>query len=107
MNNLFTELENQNKQIPLAEILRPKTLEEFMGQSNIVSEKSPLLNLLQTKRLFSLIFWGTPGCGKTTLARLIATQVIKVIDLYENSDTHKEISDKIAKHSHLSTNTHN
>lgn len=74
MNNLFTELENQNKQIPLAEALRPKTLEDFMGQSNIISEKSPLLNLLQTKRLFSLIFWGTPGCGKTTLARLIATK---------------------------------
>ena len=35
MNNLFTELENQNKQIPLAEILRPKTLEDFLGQSNV------------------------------------------------------------------------
>ena len=37
MNNLFTELENQNKQIPLAEILRPKTIEEFLGQSNVVT----------------------------------------------------------------------
>lgn len=74
MNNLFTELENQNKQIPLAELLRPKTLDEFLGQSNVVAQNSPLLNLLKTNRLFSLIFWGTPGCGKTTLARLIATQ---------------------------------
>jgi len=74
MNNLFTELENQNKQIPLAEILRPKTLEDFLGQSNVISQKSPLLNLLKTNRLFSLILWGTPGCGKTTLARLIATK---------------------------------
>lgn len=74
MNNLFTELENQNKQIPLAETLRPKTLEEFLGQSNVISENSPLLNLLKTNRLFSLILWGTPGCGKTTLARLIATK---------------------------------
>lgn len=74
MNNLFTELENQNKQIPLAEMLRPKTLEDFLGQSNVISPKSPLLNLLQTNRLFSLILWGTPGCGKTTLARLIATK---------------------------------
>ena len=74
MNNLFTELENQNKQIPLAEILRPKTLEDFLGQSNVVSPNSPILNLLKTNRLFSLIFWGTPGCGKTTLARLIATK---------------------------------
>lgn len=72
--NLFTELENQNKQIPLAELLRPKTLDEFLGQSNVISQNSPLLNLLKTNRLFSLILWGTPGCGKTTLARLIATQ---------------------------------
>ncbi len=74
MNNLFTELENQNKQIPLAETLRPKTLEDFLGQSNVISSRSPLLNLLKTNRLFSLILWGTPGCGKTTLARLIATK---------------------------------
>ncbi len=74
MNNLFTELENQNKQIPIAELLRPKTLEDFLGQSNVVSPNSPILNLLKTNRLFSLIFWGTPGCGKTTLARLIATK---------------------------------
>ena len=74
MNNLFTELENQNKQIPLAELMRPSTLEEFLGQSNVISERSPLLNLLKTGRLFSLILWGTPGCGKTTLARLIAKQ---------------------------------
>ncbi len=74
MGNLFTELENQNKQIPLAEILRPRTVEEFLGQSSVVSENSPLLNLLKTNRLFSLILWGTPGCGKTTLARLIATK---------------------------------
>lgn len=74
MANLFTELENQNKQIPLAELLRPKNLDDFLGQSNVISENSPILNLLKTNRLFSMIFWGTPGCGKTTLARLIATQ---------------------------------
>ena len=74
MADLFTELENQNKQIPLAEAIRPKTLEEFLGQSNVIAQNSPLLNLLQTNRLFSMIFWGTPGCGKTTLARLIATK---------------------------------
>ena len=74
MNNLFTELENQNKQVPLAELLRPQSLEDFLGQSNVVSPNSPILNLLKTNRLFSLIFWGTPGCGKTTLARLIAAK---------------------------------
>ncbi len=96
MNNLFTELENQNKQIPLAEALRPKTLEDFMGQSNIISEKSPLLNLLQTKRLFSLIFWGTPGCGKTTLARLIATKTnADFIELSAVTSGIKDIKDAV------------
>jgi len=96
MNNLFTELEKQNKQIPLAEALRPKSLEEFMGQSNIISEKSPLLNLLQTKRLFSLIFWGTPGCGKTTLARLIATKTnADFIELSAVTSGIKDIKDAV------------
>lgn len=71
--NLFSSLENNNKQIPLAELLRPKNLDEYLGQHNIISKNSSFINLLNSKRLFSLIFWGPPGCGKTTLARLIAT----------------------------------
>ena len=72
--NLFDTLEEQNKQIPLAEILRPKTLKEYCGQNQIISENSALQNLLTSKRLFSLLIWGPPGCGKTTLARLIAKE---------------------------------
>ena len=75
MNNLFTELENKNKQIPLAEILRPKTLEDYLGQYNVISKNTPLYNLITSGRLFSLILWGPSGCGKTTLARIIATSV--------------------------------
>lgn len=75
MNNLFTELENKNKQIPLAEILRPRTFDEYFGQFNIVSKSSPLFNLLNSGRLFSLILWGPSGCGKTTLARIISSTV--------------------------------
>ena len=91
--DLFTQLEDMNKQIPLAELMRPKTLEEFLGQSNVVAPNSPLLNLLKTQRLFSLIFWGTPGCGKTTLARLIATQVnAQFIELSAVSSGIKEIN---------------
>ncbi len=71
--NLFDTLKDSNKQVPLAEILRPKTLEEYFGQQNIIANNSALRNLLDSKRLFSVIFWGPPGCGKTTLARLIAT----------------------------------
>ncbi len=75
MNNLFTEIENKNKQIPLAEILRPKTLEDFLGQKNVVDIHSPLNNLINSKRLFSFIFWGPSGSGKTTLSRIIANTV--------------------------------
>lgn len=96
MNNLFTELENQNKQIPLAELLRPKTLEEFLGQSNVVSPNSPILNLLRTQRLFSMIFWGTPGCGKTTLARLIATKTnANFIEISAVTSGVKDIKDAV------------
>lgn len=96
MNNLFTELENQNKQIPLAELLRPKTLDEFLGQSNVVAKNSPLLNLLQTNRLFSLILWGPPGCGKTTLARLIATQTnVHFIEISAVTSGVKEIKESV------------
>lgn len=72
--DLFDSLKQSNKQTPLAEILRPKTLDEYLGQQNIVSNSSALMNLLNSKRLFSLILWGPPGCGKTTLARLITAQ---------------------------------
>lgn len=70
--NLLDMLENNNKQTPLAELLRPKSLDEYLGQTNVISQNSPVYNLLKAKRLFSFILWGPPGCGKTTLARLIA-----------------------------------
>ena len=98
MNNLFTELENANKQIPLAELMRPKTLEEFLGQSNVIAPNSPLLNLIKSHRLFSLILWGTPGCGKTTLARLIANQVnANFLELSAVSSGVKDIKETVEK----------
>lgn len=96
MNNLFTELENQNKQVPLAELLRPKDLDDFLGQSNVLSKNSPLLNILKTNRLFSLILWGTPGCGKTTLARLIALQTqAQFIEISAVTSGVKEIKEAV------------
>lgn len=96
MDNLFTALENQNKQVPLAELLRPKNLEDFLGQSNVLATNSPLLNLLKTNRLFSLILWGTPGCGKTTLARLIATQTkSQFIEISAVTSGVKEIKESV------------
>ena len=94
--DLFSQLEDMNKQTPLAEILRPKNLDEFLGQSNVVAPNSPLLNLLKTQRLFSLILWGTPGCGKTTLARLIATKVnAQFIELSAVTSGIKEIKETV------------
>jgi putative ATPase len=60
---------------PLAERMRPRTLDEFVGQSNLVGEKSLLGSALRGGATFSsLILWGPPGSGKTTLARLIAAR---------------------------------
>ena len=70
--NLFDSLENNNKQIPLAQLMRPKTLDEYLGQTKVINENSPFIRLLKAKRFFSFIPWGPPGCGKTTLARLCA-----------------------------------
>lgn len=57
---------------PLADRMRPETLEQFLGQSHIVGEGKPLRMAIESDRLHSLIFWGPPGTGKTTLATLIA-----------------------------------
>ncbi len=57
---------------PLAERLRPKTLEEFYGQRNLLSEGMPLVTAIKSGRLHSMILWGPPGTGKTTLAYLVA-----------------------------------
>lgn len=57
---------------PLAERMRPKSLEEFINQRHLVGENSPIRIMLQTGHIASMIFWGPPGTGKTTLAQLIA-----------------------------------
>lgn len=58
--------------IPLADQLRPQKLNEFIGQDHLVGANRPLRLIVQTGRLHSLVFWGPPGCGKTTLARILA-----------------------------------
>jgi putative ATPase len=57
---------------PLADRLRPQALAELVGQARILDPHGPLGRMLAAKRLASLILWGPPGCGKTTLARLLA-----------------------------------
>ncbi len=73
MFNLFEEEETEEKgYIPLAEKMRPKNLEDFFGQVDIVGENSPIRKMLDTDNISSMIFYGPPGVGKTTLAKIIA-----------------------------------
>ncbi|RJS95001.1 replication-associated recombination protein A [Salinisphaera sp. Q1T1-3] len=60
---------------PLADRMRPATLEEYVGQSHILGADKPLARVLAAGRIHSMILWGPPGTGKTTLARLLADRV--------------------------------
>jgi putative ATPase len=57
---------------PLASKMRPKSLDEFVGQEHLVGPGKPLRIAIEKKHLFSFILWGPPGVGKTTIARIYA-----------------------------------
>ena len=71
-NNFASDFDAKGKSVPLAERMRARNLSEFLGQDHIVSETGLLRRAIKLDRLGSCIFWGPPGCGKTTLANVIA-----------------------------------
>lgn len=75
MSDLFqTETENSRGDDlrPLSDLLRPQVLGDVVGQDHLIAANAPLSRMIENRRLSSMIFWGPPGCGKTTLARLMA-----------------------------------
>ena len=73
MEDLFTMAQpSRPSSAPLADRMRPRTLDEFIGQKHIVGPGKLLRRAIEADRLTSSIFWGPPGCGKTTLASIIA-----------------------------------
>jgi putative ATPase len=74
MATLFDNLNAEHKKnaAPLADRLRPQTLDEVVGQQALIGPGAPLRTLIESGNVPSLIFWGPPGSGKTTLAKLLA-----------------------------------
>ena len=83
---------------PLADRLRPSTLDEYAGQQHLIGKGKVLRNLIEGDKICSMIFWGPPGVGKTTLARIIARQTnASFIDFSAVTSGIKEIREVMTK----------
>lgn len=74
MADLFVHEQNNTPSAsqPLPDRLRPRTIEEIVGQDALVGAGAPIRKMVDSERLTSMILWGPPGCGKTTLARILS-----------------------------------
>ncbi|PJA30455.1 MAG: AAA family ATPase [candidate division Zixibacteria bacterium CG_4_9_14_3_um_filter_46_8] len=97
--NLFEDSQGSSiiADSPLADRMRPITLEELIGQEELLSPEAPLYAAIENDRIGSMIFWGPPGCGKTTIARIIANRTGMIFLSYSAVTSGiKELKDVIA-----------
>jgi putative ATPase len=90
-------LKSNIKYIPLAARMRPRNLKEFVGQNHLVGKDMPIRKLIESDNLVSMIFWGPPGSGKTTLSRIIANETSSNFIKISAVDSGKDDLKKIVK----------
>lgn len=91
-------MNNQNIEIPLADRIRPENLEDFFGQEKLIGDKSFLTSAIRSDSVPSMILWGPPGSGKTTLAHIIAKNTnSEFIILSATSSGKKDLVEVVAK----------
>lgn len=100
------DMEGTTARVPLAERMRPQTLDEVIGQTHLLGNNEILKQIVKNREPVSLILWGPPGSGKTTLARVIAKEVdAEFIELSAVTSGKKDV-EKVVEHARQNWNLH-